>query len=119
MTQEEIEIYWKKCNNCGFLQHYSHLRCLKCKYDEFSKIQASGTGKLLTYTILKAPPMEFRDKGHYAIGIIEFENQIRAMGQIKDPNNLEIGMEMKPIFTKICDSLDGKEVQTYIFEPVR
>jgi len=51
---EKIE--WKKCNRCGFMQHKSHLRCINCKNEKFTLIDASGECKLLTYTILKAPP---------------------------------------------------------------
>ncbi len=116
MNDEEI-IKWKKCNNCRFLQHKSHLRCLNCKHTEFSLIEASETCKLLTYTILKAPPAEFRDQNSYALGVVEFKNGIKALGQITTKENLKTGMELKPIYAKICDNLDGKEVYTYIFEP--
>ncbi len=114
-SEEKIE--WNKCNNCGFLQHKSHLRCLNCKHTEFSLIEASETCKLLTYTILKAPPAEFRDQNSYALGVVEFKNGIKALGQIITKENLKTGMKLKPIYTKICDNLDGKKVYTYVFEP--
>lgn len=114
-TEKEIE--WKKCTNCGFLQHNSHLRCLQCRNDTFETITPTGTCKLLTYTILKAPPAEFREKSSYALGVVEFENGVKALGQITTQENLQTGMELQPIYTKICDDLDGKEVFTYVFEP--
>lgn len=116
--EEKLDIEWEKCKKCGFLQHSSHLRCLKCKNDTFEKIYPSGVAKLLSYTILMAPPMEFRDKEHYAIGIVEFNNGIRAMGQIKRSKDLKIGMKLKPVYKEICDNLDGKPVETYIFKPI-
>jgi len=61
LVNSEENIIWHKCRNCGLLQHNTHRRCLKCKNDDFEIIEASGTCKLLTYTILKAPPAEFRD----------------------------------------------------------
>jgi uncharacterized OB-fold protein len=108
----------KKCDNCGFLQHESHIRCLKCKNIHFSKVLASGTCKLLTYTILMAPPMEFRDKASYVLGVVEFENGIKALGQISSQDNLKIGMNLKPIYKKICDNLDNNEVYAHVFEPI-
>ena len=116
MNPEE-EIEWKKCRNCGFLQHNTHLRCLQCRNAAFENITSTGICKLLTYMILKAPPAEFRDKSSYALGIVEFENGVKALGQITTQENLKIGMELQPIYTKICDNLDGKEVFTYVFEP--
>jgi hypothetical protein len=114
----ETKIEWIKCRNCGFIQHQSHLRCLQCKNDTFDTIAATGTCKLLTYTILKAPPAEYRNRSSYALGIVEFKNGIKALGQITTQEDLKTGIELKPVYTKICDDLDGKEVFTYVFEPI-
>jgi uncharacterized OB-fold protein len=112
------KIEWKKCNNCDFIQHKSHLRCLNCKSKEFTIIEAIGNCKLLTFTVLKALPAEFLKKGSYALGVVEFENGIKALGQITTQENLKVGMELTPVYKKICDSLDGNEVFSYVFEPV-
>jgi uncharacterized OB-fold protein len=118
MIHEEL-IEWKKCNNCGFLQYKTHLRCLKCKFDKFSIVEASGQVKLLTFTILTAPPAEFRDQDSYTLGLVEFENGIKAIGQITTQNNLKTGMKLRPVYKKVCDELDGNEVYTYLFETTR
>ena len=114
-SKERIE--WKKCKSCGFLQYRTHLRCLVCKNNKFEIIEASGSCKLLAYTILKAPPAEFRSQNSYALGIVEFTNGIKALGQISTEENLVIGMELSPSYTKVCDNLDGKEVYAYVFQP--
>ncbi|MFW9968716.1 MAG: Zn-ribbon domain-containing OB-fold protein [Candidatus Odinarchaeota archaeon] len=113
---EKIE--WKKCEKCGFLQHTSHLRCLRCKNREFFLIEATGVCKLLTYTLLNEPPAEFRNQGSYALGVVEFENGIKALGQIIFKENLKTGINLKPVYKKICDNLDGKEIHTFVFEPI-
>ncbi|MBD3254400.1 MAG: hypothetical protein GF383_04865 [Candidatus Lokiarchaeota archaeon] len=115
MSEKTEKIVWNKCTKCGKLQHDSHLRCIKCKNNEFEKITSKGTSKLLTYTILKVPPKEFRDKSSYAIGIVEFENGIKMLGQIIPKENLRTGMELKPEYQKICDNLDNKEVYGFVF----
>ncbi|MFW9877559.1 MAG: Zn-ribbon domain-containing OB-fold protein [Candidatus Thorarchaeota archaeon] len=112
------KIRWKICSKCEFLQHESHLRCLNCKNDNFRFIEASGICKLITFTILNAPPAEFRDKKSYALGIVEFENGIKALGQITTQDNLYIDMKLKPKYKKICENLDGKDIYTYVFEPI-
>ncbi|MFX1558196.1 MAG: Zn-ribbon domain-containing OB-fold protein [Promethearchaeota archaeon] len=117
MNKEE-KINWKKCDNCGYIQHKSHLRCLNCKSTEFTLFQAMGECRLETFTILKATPAEFRDENSYALGIVKFENGIKALGQITTQENLRIGMKLKPVYKKICDNLDGHEVFNYVFEPI-
>lgn len=108
-----------KCKKCGYLQHNSHVRCLKCKNDTFDIVEAKGDCILLTYTILNAPPMEFRAQKSYALGIVEFENGIKALGQISPKENLIIGMKLKPEYEKICNNLDGNEVYGYLFKPIK
>ena len=114
----EENIIWHKCINCGLLQHNTHIRCLNCRSNDFEIIEASGTCKLLTYTILNAPPAEFRDKASYALGVVEFENGVKGLGQITTQDHLKTGMMLKPIYQKICENLDGKQVHAFVFEPV-
>ena len=112
------KIVWHKCKKCGKLQYPTHIRCLNCKNRGFEEIEVSGEGILLTYTILKAPPKEFRDKESYALGIVEFPDGIKALGQVTTKEDLKIGMKLKAKYQKICDNLDDKEIKGFIFEPI-
>ena len=111
------KIKWIKCTKCEFLQHPSHLRCLNCKNTKFNFIESTEKCTLLTYTILRAPPSEFRDRESYALGIVEFENGIRALGQITTDQKLVIGMKLRLAFKKICENMDGKEIFSFVFQP--
>ncbi len=105
----------KKCKKCGFIQHEDHIRCLKCKNNDFDIIEAHGECTLITYTILNAPPKEFRDKQSYALGVVQFENGIKALGQIDSKKELKIGMKLTPVYEKICNNLDGNEINGFVF----
>jgi uncharacterized OB-fold protein len=107
----------KKCLKCGLLQHSSHLRCMKCLNDNFELIDLHGNAKLLTFTQLNALPAEFQEKRSYFLGIVEFANGVKALGQISGKEKLVINMEVKPEFKKICNNLDGNEVYGFVFEP--
>ena len=111
------QIIWKKCKKCGKIQYPTHLRCLSCKAKEFEQIEAKGDAKLLTFTILKAPPKEYRDKKSYALGIVEFENGVRALGQISTEKDIKTGIKLYPKYQKICENLDEKEVFGYVWYP--
>ncbi|NVM03068.1 MAG: OB-fold domain-containing protein [Candidatus Helarchaeota archaeon] len=118
MGEIEEKIVWHKCKKCGKLQYSEHVRCLNCKNREFEEIEAPNEAILLTYTILKAPPKEYRNKESYALGIVEFPNGIRALGQIISEKGLKIGMKLKTEYLEICSDLDGEEVCTFVFEPI-
>jgi uncharacterized OB-fold protein len=109
---------WKMCEKCGVIQHPTHIRCLKCKNERFSPVKAEGDAKLITYTLLTAPPAEFRNKDSYYLGVFEFNNGVKALGQIEYGGNLEFGMKMRPFQKKICENLDGQEVIDYVFKPI-
>ena len=106
-----------KCLKCGLLQHESHLRCLNCKSKEFELIMASGQCRLLTFTILSAVPKEFSESKSYALGVVEFDNGVRALGQLSSKEDLKIGMRLEITHSSI--QMDGKQINTYRFEPVR
>jgi len=85
-----------KCKKCGKIHYPYHDRCLACKNREFEKIGPVGDVKLLTFTRIYNLPWGF-DQRYLTIGIAEFENGIRAMGQIKVDESfpLKLGMIMK------------------------
>ena len=114
----ETTIVWKKCKKCRKLQHPDHLRCIQCKNTTFDTVKSSGDCKLLTYTILNAPPSEYRDKKSYTIGVVEYSNGLKAIGQIISSENLKIGMKLTSKFQKLTENLDGKEIFGITFKPI-
>ena len=98
----EIPITAYKCKKCGKLHYPFHDRCLKCRAREFETLHPAGQAKLLTFTQIFNLPWGF-DERFLIIGIGEFENGIRAMGQIAadDVAGLKIGMRLKPTWAPI------------------
>ncbi|MHA1275814.1 MAG: Zn-ribbon domain-containing OB-fold protein [Candidatus Helarchaeota archaeon] len=114
----DTTIIWNKCKKCGKIQHIDHLRCLRCKNTTFNTVKSSGDCTLLTFTILRAPPAEFREQKAYALGVVEFSNGVRALGQLTTTENLHIGLKLQPIFSKLTSNLDGREVFGVKYSPM-
>jgi len=95
--KKEIEITAYKCKKCGKLHYPFHDRCLACRTREFETVKPSGNARLLTFTRIYNLPWGF-DQRYLVIGVVEFENGIRAMGQIKvdESVKLKVGMTMLP-----------------------
>lgn len=93
--KKEIQIEAYQCKQCGKIHYPFHDRCLACKGREFVKIKPQGKVKLLTYTQIFNLPWGF-DQRFLILGIGEFENGVRAMGQIKTDSidGLTTGMLM-------------------------
>jgi uncharacterized OB-fold protein len=99
----DIKITAYKCKKCGRVHYPKHERCLSCKHREFEEIEPEGQAKLLAYTQIFNLPWGF-DERFLIIGVAEFKNGVKAMGQIK------------------ADSLDGIKTGmklTANWEPVR
>jgi uncharacterized OB-fold protein len=94
---KEIELVAYKCKKCGKVHYPFHDRCLECQGREFDKIEPQGNAKLITFTQIFNLPWGF-DERFLIIGVAEFENGVKAMGQIKADSidELKLGMTLRP-----------------------
>ena len=97
-----------KCNNCGYIFFPPRLVCPKCKSKNFTAVQLSREGKILTFTIIRVGPDKFSKQTPYVVAIIELNGGVRLTTQITDcdVNKVEIGSKVKLVFRKIQD--EGK-----------
>jgi uncharacterized OB-fold protein len=116
--KKEIPITAYKCMKCGKLHYPLHDRCLACRGREFEQIKPQGDAKLLTYTAIFNLPLGF-DQRFLIIGVAEFENKLKAMGQIKvdSVDRLKLGMKVKPTWEPIRVQY-GQDVYGLKFAPM-
>jgi uncharacterized OB-fold protein len=116
--KNEIAITAYKCKKCGKLHYPFHDRCLECRSREFEKVAPKGAAKLLTYSAIYNLPWGF-DQRFLIIGVAEFENHVKAMGQIKadSVDKLKVGMTMKPSWEPIR-VVSGENVYGLKFQPL-
>ena len=96
------------------------LICPKSGSRQFEKINLSGKGKLVTYTIIRVAPEGFEDLIPYAVGIVELEEGIQVMGQITDcdPEKLQIGEPLVAKFRRMNEEgKTGMIMYSYKFVP--
>ncbi len=99
-TLQQITAY--KCKKCGRIHYPKHERCLSCKHQEFEPIHPEGDATLLTYTQIFNLPWGFDQRFLYLV-VVQFENGVKAMGQIEAPDgaDLRLGMKLKPAWKPI------------------
>jgi uncharacterized protein len=114
---KKIAITAYQCKKCGRIHYPFHDRCLSCKNREFDEIQPQGNAKLLTFTTIYNLPWGF-DQRFLVIGVAEFENGVKAMGQIKadSTDQLKIGMSMQAFWEPVRVQY-GEDVYGLKFEP--
>ena len=118
MLKKEIAIVAYKCKKCGKLHYPFHDRCLRCKNREFETVKPQGKAKLLTWTRIFNLPWGF-DQRYLTIGVVEFENGIKAMGQINVDESFDLrnGMTLQPEWGPIRKQY-GEDVYGLVLEPV-
>lgn len=72
---------------------------------EFEKIKLSGTGTILTYTIIHISSDQFKFITPYAVAIIETDEGARITAMITDTNfdDIKIGARVEFVFRKILE----------------
>ena len=115
---KEIAIQAYRCKNCGKIHYPYHDRCLVCKGREFETLKPEGKAKLITYTQIFNLPWGF-DQRYLVIGVAEFENGVKAMGQVKadSVDELDIGMEVEASWEPIREQY-GEDVYGLKYTPV-
>ena len=94
-----------KCKNCGFIAFPPRAICPRCQSRSFETVILAGSGKILTFTVIRVPPQPFSDQAPYAVGIVELDDGVRLTGQIVDCafEELKIGKRVRIEFRKIYE----------------
>ena len=89
------QMYAYRCIKCGKLHHPRYVVCQNpdCDGREFTQEPLGGKCKLLTWTrVYNLPEGYMQPWLHF--GVVEFENGVRATGQIGFDDGIESGMEL-------------------------
>ena len=111
----EKRIMGVKCNGCGKVFYHKRVCCPDCGGKVFEEICLGDECILLTFTKLYALP-EGIERVPLVLGIVEFANGARAVGQITE-ENVTIGMKLRPIWG-LLRKIDGKEVYGFKFKSI-
>ena len=105
----------RHCNACGRDHYYPRPFCPSCWGDDVSWKEASGRGKLYTYSIVHVndlPP--FNERVPYVAAIVELDEGPRMMTRIVDcdAEALDVGTRLRARFEPLDD-----DVTIIVFAP--
>jgi len=121
MHRGSVPLFWRrikhryqlvgvKCKTCGGVFYPPKPICPHCRREgELEEVKLRPTGKIVTFSIVRAPPKGFEKEAPYPIAIVELDDGPRLTTQIVDyePEDLEIGRRVEACFRRIY--VDGKE----------
>ncbi len=108
-----------KCVKCGKIHLPPRPLCDNCYSKEFTWVNISGKGKLLTYTVINVAPAQFQALAPYAVGIVELKDGLKIPGMIQGAKQeqLKIGMELTLDFGTCSQTGQWPQWQRYCFKP--
>ena len=94
-----------KCSNCGHVLYPPRAKCNACGSDSLVPYKLPEKGRLLTFSIVRSPPLRFEKMSPFVIGIVELEDGTKVTAQLTDldPQEAEIGMHLETVFRKISE----------------
>ena len=109
-----------KCQECNMIYFPPRLICPECRNRKLEETKLTDKGKILTFTIIRVPPHQFKDQAPYIVGIVELDDGVKLTGQIVDCDfdRIEIGMRVKIEFRKLySEGASGIICYGYKFVP--
>jgi uncharacterized protein len=106
-----------KCSKCKRVFFPARVYCPECFGESMEPLTLHGEGTLYSYTVSYMPTQHY--KSPYAVGWIEFPQNVRVFAQITgwQDKPLKIGMKMK-LIKDVLWTEESKDIIGYKFEPV-
>lgn len=106
----------QRCQSCSKHLFYPRLVCPHCFSENLEWVEASGRGKVYTYSVVhNNPPSNFADQVPFVIAVVELDEGVRLMTNIVgcDPDQVRCDMAVEVTFHKLTD-----EVTLPVFKPL-
>ena len=95
----------QRCEACGEHQWYPRAHCIACGAGEPAWVEAAGTGRLHTFSVLhKTPNPEFAADLPYVLAIIELDEGVRVSANVVDVDHGVLACDL-PVRVVFVDGL--------------
>ena len=92
----------QRCGDCGKHIFYPRIICPHCFSENVSWVEASGKGRIHSYTVVHKAMPPFKDQAPYVVAIIELEEGVRMLSRIVgERDQVAIDKEVSVIYQKV------------------
>ena len=103
MTTTPGHVTLMLCPRCRVADASAATRCRRCGSDALDRIEASGRGRLVSWTVVRRPAGAFAHRDAFAVALVDLDAGPRLTG------NLE-GWELEPrlgVAVRVTGEIDG------------
>lgn len=104
----ESKLMLQRCNDCSKYIFYPRVICPHCSSENVSWSQASGRGKVYSYTeVRNNAPSAFKSDTPYVVAVIELEEGVRMLSNIVGCSfdELRCDMPVRVVFERLNDDI--------------
>ena len=105
---KERRLLLQRCADCGARQFFPQSHCRGCLSESLGWIEASGKGKIYSFTIVHRPPSAaFQEDAPYTVALVELDEGVRMMSNIVGiaPDKVRVGMPVEVVFDDITPTV--------------
>jgi uncharacterized OB-fold protein len=97
----------RRCSACGKAMWYPRPICPSCHSVETVWEEASGLGRIYSFTIIRRPSGAYAEAGPYVFAYVELEEGPRMLTNIVDcdPMTLSVDQEVEVVFHKTGEAM--------------
>lgn len=82
-----MEVTVLRCANCGALDPGPREICARCLSTALEPVALPGTGRLMSWTMIRRAPTRFRAEQPYAVCVVDLDAGLRVTGRLADPES--------------------------------
>lgn len=97
----------QRCEDCRSHVFYPRLMCPNCCSNRLTWRDASGKGRVYSYTVVERSPSAFKDMVPYVVALVDLDEGVRMMSWIRteDPYSVRIGMPIEVEFEPVSEDV--------------
>lgn len=90
----------QRCSDCGRAGYYPRHVCANCHSTDLVDTEASGRGRIYSYTVTARGILEYANAGSYVLAMVELDEGPKMVTNIVDcdPTGLTIGQPVEVVF---------------------
>jgi uncharacterized OB-fold protein len=95
-----------RCSSCEKVFFPPRSLCPNCRRaGKVEELTLSGSGEIVTYTVVRVAPEGFEREAPYVVAIVQLDEGPRITSQVVDcePEDVAIGSRVRAVFRKIND----------------
>lgn len=93
MPEDLIAVRALRCRRCGVLDPGPRELCAACHADDLEPSTIPGTGRLVSWTVIRRAPTRFKGRASYAIAVVDLDAGIPVTGRLRgDLDGVRLGV---------------------------